>query len=203
MQLTTSQACTILLQPDLPVAADGTFCSPSQGVQQRGGPGICLVLISLACRAVAARQGCWDCKCPTSHHAAVHQQCHGWWSLSGPEGCGYAPVFSRSDHGGYFIHNGQSEAQYMLAIIALCQLWRRTSYACAAVRSTLQGVFQHALCSATTVEPRGSHTQYPLTQRFSSTYLMPALTASCCFHCLCCLCVIATFPGITSLHAFM
>lgn len=44
MQLTTSQACTILLQPDLPVAADGTFCSPSQGVQQRDVAGGKLVI---------------------------------------------------------------------------------------------------------------------------------------------------------------
>lgn len=36
MQFAVSAACTVQLQPDLPVAADGTFCSPSRGVQQRG-----------------------------------------------------------------------------------------------------------------------------------------------------------------------
>jgi hypothetical protein len=36
LQLTVSQMCTLQLQPDLPVAADGTFCSPSRGAQQRG-----------------------------------------------------------------------------------------------------------------------------------------------------------------------
>ena len=36
LQLSVSPMCMIQLQPDMPVAADGTFCSPSQGVQQRG-----------------------------------------------------------------------------------------------------------------------------------------------------------------------
>lgn len=36
MQFAVSAGCTVQLQPDLPVAADGTFCSPSRGVQQRG-----------------------------------------------------------------------------------------------------------------------------------------------------------------------
>jgi hypothetical protein len=36
VQLTVSSGCMIQLQPDLPVAVDGSFCSPSKGVQQRG-----------------------------------------------------------------------------------------------------------------------------------------------------------------------
>lgn len=35
MQLTTTQLCTVQLQPDLAVATDGTFCDPSKGMQQR------------------------------------------------------------------------------------------------------------------------------------------------------------------------
>lgn len=36
MQMTVSQLCTVQLQPDLPVAQDGSFCSPSKGVNARG-----------------------------------------------------------------------------------------------------------------------------------------------------------------------
>lgn len=37
MQMTVSQQCMVQLQPDLPVAQDGSFCSPSKGVNARGG----------------------------------------------------------------------------------------------------------------------------------------------------------------------
>jgi hypothetical protein len=36
MQMTVSPMCGVQLQPDLAVAADGTFCSPSKGGLVRG-----------------------------------------------------------------------------------------------------------------------------------------------------------------------